>query len=291
MVLPAYQFRTGMMQEEPPLHFQLFSLRLKAVLIQCLNRDQVPVATASGFLVQERAGLYLYTCWHVVTGLKDPERPQLPPYGWPNRRMELKVTMQDATVRQPGVEVIGGSESFMVPLYDTSVDPPQPLWIQDSQDIPHTELNAANIRVPFWHDAVKLRLPSSVRPNNSQIVEPSISTEGPLIGDKVFVVGYPYGYSADGPDQPTPVVLTRFIAATPLTRKVAVILESGGRESMSGGPVFLQKDSKIFFLGLYVGVDKPAAAAKEFDSSIMLGRCCNMMIWFTPGPEPQSPAP
>jgi hypothetical protein len=35
-----------------------------------------------------------------------------------------------------------------------------------------------------------------------------------MLADKLLIVGYPYGYGAHGRNQPTPVVLTRFVVAT-----------------------------------------------------------------------------
>jgi hypothetical protein len=57
-------------KQKPPLHFYKFSLKMKAVHIQCLdeNKNQIKGAYASGFIVQEEEHKFLYTCWHVVTG-------------------------------------------------------------------------------------------------------------------------------------------------------------------------------------------------------------------------------
>lgn len=43
-------------------------------------------AVASGFFMQEVTGLYLYTCWHVVTGI-NLHNPVLPGARAPARRM------------------------------------------------------------------------------------------------------------------------------------------------------------------------------------------------------------
>lgn len=43
------------------------SLQFKAVIIQCLDKNDACLKTASGFIRRENSKLYLYTCWHVVT--------------------------------------------------------------------------------------------------------------------------------------------------------------------------------------------------------------------------------
>ena len=59
------------------LFMQRSSLSNKAVIIECLNNDGelIKDANASGFILREKDGLYLYTCWHVVTGLNMHELP------------------------------------------------------------------------------------------------------------------------------------------------------------------------------------------------------------------------
>lgn len=146
---------------DKPLHAQQFELPLKAVLIRCLNLDQEPIrnAVASSFILQEQNRYYLYTCWHVVTGYNPHDvrvTNRLPD------RKYLQVALQDAQNPQHSVTVIGGLQLLTIPLYDMSVEPHRPLWSQDEQDVPQPDLNAINIRVPFWHDAIKIPLPHNI---------------------------------------------------------------------------------------------------------------------------------
>lgn len=158
-----------------------------------------------------------------------------------------------------------------------------PLWSQDSQDVPQADLNAINLRVPFWHDAVKILLPSDVRVSDMQVIdeEQSFQSDMALVapGDKVLIVGYPYGYSAYGANQPTPVVLTRFIAGIQIDgRRQELLLESTGAPGMSGGPVFVERDSNLFLLGLYTGVIYPDHVIERNEKVTALGTCSNMVI-------------
>ena len=57
-----------MRESERPLFDQRFELPFKAVLIRCLDEHKRPLNHASGFIRRESGRLFLYTCWHVVTG-------------------------------------------------------------------------------------------------------------------------------------------------------------------------------------------------------------------------------
>lgn len=284
---------------------QKLYLPYKAVHIQCLNGDGAPIKDAygTGFVRQEGRNHFLYTCWHLVTGfnMHDPKIPRRPP----DKRMSLRITLQNAVVRQPDTAVVGGNQTVMtvvggnqtqtVPLYDTSqTSDMRPLWSQDKDDVPHADLNAVNLRVPLLHDAVKLRLPADHRVPNPQIIKEDTSFEGPLVpGDKLFVVGFPYGYSPLDMDQPTAVVLTRFVAATHIKgRRCAILLDGVGAPGMSGGPVFVENAYGVFVVGLYTGCIKPdylvvKDRAKDLELATALGTCCDMTLcWMASPLEP-----
>lgn len=243
-----------------PLHFQKGCLPYSAVRVECLDKDQNPIprAVASGFLRRENGTVYLYTAWHVVTGF-DPHHIDVG-FQLPVRRY-LRVATQDVQSRQPGVQVIGGSQSIIVPLYvDTaaSVGPLVPMWQQNDQHIPHKLLNNIGLFVPFWGDVVRIALPDSLRISDLQLINSQKIMAGnePLVGDKCCVVGFPYGFSAVvGVDQSTPIVLTRFIASTHIegARKFEFFLDGYGAPGMSGGPVFLECDGNLYLFGIYTG--------------------------------------
>lgn len=135
-----------------------------------------------------------------------------------------------------------------------------PQWLQDEQDIPHVELNTLGLRVPFWHDAVKLKLPSELQVADAQLTDNTRVLGSDMIvpGDKMLVAGYPYGFSANGQSQPTPVVLTRFVAAVNVPdRRRQYLLESIGGAGMSGGPVYVERGTDVLLVGLYTGLVYP----------------------------------
>ena len=262
-----------------PLSFQRYQLPLKAVLLRCLDDQKRPLCTASGFLRREGSDLFLYTCWHVVTGYdKNDLRVghQLP------NRIYLEINMQDAQTRQPGVTVIGGLQSIVVPLYDEAATPRKPLWFQDSRHIPNSDLNAIGLFVPFWHDAVKIKLPADVRVTDMQVIDESNVFPGNtnlIVGDKLYVVGYPYGFSAFGGEQPTPVVLTRHVAATLFGGRLQeALLDGAGAPSMSGGPVFVERDTSLHLLGMYTGLIYPDYAIEANEKVTALGTCSNLSL-------------
>jgi hypothetical protein len=258
---------------------QRFELPFKAVLIRVLNKDQRPLFHASGFIRNEGDDVYLYTCWHVVTGYDKNELKvsnRLPD------RAFLQIDMKNVVKPQPGVEAIGGLQTLRLPLYDESSSPKKPLWLQDKRHVPHPDLNAIGIFVPFWHDAVKLRLPESISTSDIQVIEESdVFPQTTLLtcGDKLYIVGFPYGYSATGSDKPTAVVLTRYVAATSIGgRHQELLLESIGAPGMSGGPVFVERESGIHLLGLYTGLLYPDHVIAENEKHTALGVCSNLSL-------------
>lgn len=259
-------------------------LTLSSVLLQCLNEQQRPIpgATASGFIRREGDRCFLYTCWHVVTGF-DPYFsgvPQIPP----TKRHHLRISLQDATTAGDSTR-IGGLQTFDLPLYENHSDNLVPNWLQDEADVPHLEINALGFRVPAWHDAVKLELPASLRISDIQLVDNNrifgTTVNMVLPGDKVLVAGFPYGFSSDGMEQPTPVVLTRFVASTAVAgRNRQCLLESIGGAGMSGGPVYLEAGNDLLLLGVYTGLIYPDHLNQSPEKATALGTIVDLSLHF-----------
>jgi hypothetical protein len=265
-------------KQKPPLHYYKRTLNMKSVHIQCLDENQRPItgAFASGFILQEGEYKYLYTCWHVVTGfnMHNVEVGR----NLPNRKF-LEVNLQNCENPQPGIQSIGGKQSMILSLYD---EKNKPLWIQNSQDVPNHSLNNIQLKVPFWHDTIKLLLPDTISLSEMQIIqEKDIFDNSPLIGDKVYIVGYPYGYSALGLEQPTPIVLTRFVAADRIKdRHSEILLDGPGAPGMSGGPVFLERNNTLLLLGIYTGLIYPDYVIEKNEKTTALGTMCNLLLWW-----------
>lgn len=263
---------------KPPLHHYLFTLNHKAVHIECLDENRKPIrgAYASGFIVQEDSEFFLYTCWHVVTGF-NMHNVEIIPRKLPNRKF-IKVNLQNYETRQPGIQAIGGNQYSILELYNENGNP---LWIQNKHDVPNEDLNSVNIKVPFWHDAVKLPLPKSMSISELQYVkEDELWDYLPQLGEKMYVVGYPYGYSALGEEQPTAITLTRFLAADRIKdRQTEMLLDGPGAPGMSGGPIFIERNSVLYLLGIYTGLIYPDFIIGSNEKTTALGTMSNLVLW------------
>lgn len=253
-------------------------LPFKAVLIRCLDEEKNPVATASGFLSRQDGALYLYTCWHVVTGY---DRNDLKVgNSLPNRRY-LQIEMPESHAQSGGAVVLGGFQTFTLPLYRERSGDLLPTWQQDKRHIPHADLNNVGIYVPFWHDTVRLALDSSTNVHEWQLIDDCIQRDAPPIslGDKAYIVGFPYGFSAFGQSNPFPVSLTRFVAAIRFgLRLQEFLLESPGAPSMSGAPVFIEDERGIRFVGQYTGLIYPDHVISNNEKTTALGTCGDLSM-------------
>lgn len=263
---------------KPPLHMYRMSLNMKAIHVQCLDKNKKPVegVNASGFILEEKGELFVYTCWHLVTGynMHDVKIGRT----LPNRRF-IEINLQDCDKRQPGVQVIGGNQSIIISLYN---EDNTPAWIQNQQDVPHPDLNAINLKIPFWHDAVKIALPREITLSKMQIIkEDEIWNNLLMIGEKIYIVGFPYGYSALGMEQPTAIVLTRFLAADRIKdRQTEMLLDGPGAPGMSGGPAFIERDNTLHLVGIYTGLIYPDHVIEKNEKTTALGTFSNMNLWW-----------
>jgi hypothetical protein len=257
---------------------QRSELSFRSVQLRCLDEDRKPLkhASASGFVRIEDGAPFLYTCWHVVTGY---DRNDLRVTNALPKRAFLEVFVQDEQQQTDSASLAGAPLSFTIPLYDESARPKKPLWYQDRAHLPHPDLNAIGLCVPSWHDAVKIPLSADVRVSGLQLVSNPVLTSDAMLtpGDKIYVVGFPYGFSTIGLGLPTPVVLTRFVAATAVSgRPQDFLLDSGGAPGMSGGPVFVERDDEIALLGVYTGIIYSDPVIERNEKTTALGSCANL---------------
>ena len=193
---------------------------------------------------------------------------------------------------RPGFTTIGGLQTFELPLYEAvsgATPGLRPLWYQDSAHVPHPDLNGIGLHVPFWHDVVKLELPTSLTIHDWQAVAEDRLFRGNMAhivpGDKCLVVGFPYGYSAFGEKQPTPVVLTRFAASDQVVdRSQSFLLESIGAPGMSGAPVFVEREDGLFLCGIYTGAVFPSGSRNALEDQQRvtdLGTVSNLLLILT----------
>jgi hypothetical protein len=265
-------------------------LQYTAVLVRCLDVEMRPIqdAVASAFLRCEGGRVFLYTCWHVVTGL-DPatcivQSPNMP-------RRFLQVTFQQRVPISESGHTIGGKQEMITPLYESEIALLRPVWYQDSVSKPHVELNALGLELPLLHDLVKIELKVSADDLASfQLINDSFLLPGGLldrvvVGEKCFVVGFPYGFSALGEEQPTAIALTRFVASAYLApRRRTLLMESFGAPGMSGGPVFVERTAGnhigSFLFGVYTGLVYPDHRNSPRDRNTALGTVADLSEMF-----------
>ena len=246
--------------------------------LRCLDEGRKPLkhASASGFVRIEDGVPFLYTCWHVVTGY---DRNDLRVKNALPQRAFLEVFVRDHQRRTDKGPVVAGLLSFTVPLYGESAWPKRPLWYQDRAHLPHPDLNSIGLCVPSWHDAVKIPLSTDVKVSQLQLVSNPVLAANTVLkpGDKIYVVGFPYGVDTGGLGLPTPVVLTRFVRATAVSgRPQEFLLDSGGAPGMSGGPVFVERDNDVALLGVYTGIVYPDPVIERNAKVTALGSCANL---------------
>jgi hypothetical protein len=209
-------------------------------MVHCLDEkgNVIDGVYASAFILKQDDGLFLYTCWHVVSGFDMHDLPMS--YEAPNRRA-LRISLQNVAEQPTGgavrAFVVDGLRSLDIPLYASLDGKDIPLWHQDPVE-QGVDLNAVKVAVPSRHDAVKLRLPASFNTSSIHIVEVDDLYKGLVFpGDRIYIVGFPYNFSTRGEDQPIPVVLTRFVAGTQIKGRIGKFLIDGvGAPGMSGGP-------------------------------------------------------
>lgn len=251
---------------------QRLLLPLKAVLLTPLDELERPVRIAggikkaTGFIRIENGIKFLYACWHTVTGLDRNTLavPSVPPE--PPRKLRLTLQQYE---RQPAfVESVGGSRDLVIELYRG--DGRTPAWMQDRHYIPSADVENFGFRFPFWHDLVKLVLPSIELASAQATNEREVCTRLLLPTERVFIVGYPHGYSAL--DNPTPVVLTAHVAASLFSEKRhEFLVDRLGAPGMSGSPVFLEDKSGLRLIGVYTGAIHPSRP-----EGIALGTCADL---------------
>ena len=223
----------------------------RIVRLETLDDKGNSLSHASGFLIKERDGLSLYTCWHVLVGF-DPENQ---PIKYPPIRSKLRVfaiasapLIADDNQTLVG-EKIGGQSFVDVSLYKGDG---KPLWIQQKDDGAQTNVDLA---IPHF-DCVRLDA-TKYESNFRFSFEADDALSGLLtVGDDCFIVGFPFGYSPIK-DTPHPTFLKRSVASIVATSGNASLLDGPGASCMSGCPILFKHSGIWKIAGLYMGVAFP----------------------------------
>lgn len=249
--------------------FWEISISIVKVVALDMEEKEISDAHATGFIVQEEKELYLYTCWHVVSGYKPYPNPSIPPNTrdvWPPKRRKLKITLADIQFDTSNYFTAGKSKSITFDLYKETNDGKfLPLWIQGHSKFNNQDLDAVGISVPLYGDFVKIPIGNQF--GNLQrihfIKKVQVSDCNADIGDQVLIGGYPYGFSVNGKTAfPEPIYIKRNIASgnpyfSDGTHAVQFLLDGAGYPAMSGSPVFFIRDGKAVLFGIYTGTIFP----------------------------------
>lgn len=242
------------------------------------ENEQVGQRVASGFLLREGDNLYLYTCWHVVTGL-DFREPTLPPAGRA-RTIFLDVSLQEAQPAGATLEGIGGSRVVRLPLYDLKESPPRPLWEQYRQARSCPNIEIAGILAPRYNDIARLRVSEQgffVSDALQVFSTRDLWRDYIAPGDTLYVLGFPYGFS--GSDRHTQaVLLTRYAAQMGIAgQDDGPYLDSPCAPGMSGGPVVIEMGGLTFLAGIYTGSRFPDGPKQKPNQLTALGTYCPLV--------------
>ena len=228
---------------------------------------------ASGFLLRHGTQLYLYTCWHVVTGL-DFREPVLPTVTQ-QRTAFLEMSLQDAHPEGPTLEAIGGNRKITIQLYD-SVSPvcDGPRWEQYRRARPNDALASVGLAAPIGYDIVRIPLfEQELFVSESLQVHSDVDLWREMLapGDPLFVVGYPYGFSSSS-ENTQGVVLARTPAqAAAFGQEDGPYLDNPCAPGMSGGPVLVEMGAHLFIVGVYTGARYPDGPTQNPRQSTALG--------------------
>lgn len=240
----------------------LFILPHRTVLLTSLDENKKPLEkkTATGFIVKENENFFLYTCWHVMSGynmydIHSGNYPSSPPL-----KKYLRLNFHKYMTQKEGEVVVAMQEPIDIALYDDVIFPVKPLWYQDAEEEPNAYFSKVNIKIPKFLDIAKIEIPSDHEIEEHLCFHPQnfFSEAWPWVGEKVYLAGFPYGYSSLGREQPCPVVLTHHVAATFFEdRREDFLLDAAGAPGMSGGPVLIERNKTLMLLGVYQGTRYP----------------------------------
>ncbi len=221
-------------------------LGTKAARLALLDGEGRVLDRATGCLVEEADGVYLYATWHAVTG-RDFVRPEIartpPPAA-------VGIECLDSRARASALFNLLG-ETEVVALYDAGG---RPAWTQEAAERPHPALAGGEPRCPATVDLVALKIEiGSAEKATHSIGRGLVMKYTPEVGARITVVGFPHGYGAIFADSSAPVFLERGIVANRLLGPGAILCEGGCPRGLPGAPVFVNHLGKWWLYGIYAG--------------------------------------
>lgn len=216
--------------------------------LEALDEQGRTLGWGSGFFIEERDFLSLYTCWHVVTGIDAHQLPS--PHKFPPVRAQLRVHTLGVSDRGAGLRTIGGLVTFSIDLFKGNGErnwfQGKPQHVDDTGKLSPPEYDCVRIDVSAFRDKV----PHFLKPDDDQ-------KRLLKIHEDAYIVGYPYGFSANivGPD---PVFLRRNQVSNWPTQSY-FLLNAPGARGMSGGPIVTFYENEWRLRGIYNGALFPEA--------------------------------
>lgn len=191
--------------------FSAVSLRLTG-----LSADE-SIGTATGFIIVNKSKRYLVTNWHVVTG-KDPNKN----FAIMDKRGRIP---SHISIRFSGRK-LGSYVDKVEPLYENN----KPRWIEDKVLGGRIDVIALPLTIPVVDNTISI-YPVELFTKNAVLNNLLIE-----VTSTVFIIGYPYGYSASG----LPIWKTGHIASEPQVGYNGLpcfLIDATTRSGMSGSPV------------------------------------------------------
>jgi hypothetical protein len=129
-----------------------YQLSERSIRLELLDEDGSVVSFGTGIMMSEDNGVFLYTCWHTVTGYDFLNLKVIYPPRIKSVALHTKVIRQE----NPAVVAVGGETRDLYSLYDENGDP---IWEQEEGERPHLDLNEIGVRVPKHCDIVSVLPP------------------------------------------------------------------------------------------------------------------------------------
>jgi len=183
------------------------------------------LGNATCFFYKQETKFYLVTNWHVVTG-KDPITNQiLSPSGKTPNLLSVRIFINDKN------NLIGW-KFYNVQLYDPEE---RPLWFEYNKFKQRTDVIIIPIEIP---DNLKVYC-------INEIEEPFNESTEALIGQDLFILGYPFGISRGAG---FPIWKRASVASEPyldMDNLPKIYLDTASRPGMSGSPVVIKEKRTV----------------------------------------------
>jgi hypothetical protein len=231
----------------------------KIALLEMLDDERNLVSRATGFFVNDKDGVHLYTCWHVVRGIDflNPFPKDATPY---KRRRYMRVRMKKVTVKE-NITGLGNLTEFELDLFPNG---DEPIWKE--HNVYRTDCHdyqGIGISVPQLFDLVRIPVElCGAEVKYCAFDASDVCLKMVPAPSRAIIVGYPHGFSSMG-WEPEPVFITRHIASNFTSQAFTQFLDGRGAAGMSGGPVLVKNPERFEVYGVYTGAIFPDSMHME----------------------------